>query len=207
MPKKKTEAKTSKNSNGFLSKLDKANSTLMKPKVLILVIVLVILGFQAVNFVQAYFEKRDFVAKHQELEKIADKITAQNKPDERISDRGCQYASAKFEKGDLSCVVSVDLIYRNYSFEKANEVMKNSVNLTGLIIRESGFPNSRYKEFSNSKDRLNRNSFYTKINEEDYNCSISYSYQDERYNNTNNLNISLSCLKSPAKAEHFPLEK
>ena len=210
MPKKKTKAK-SKKTSGFLSKLDKANSTLMKPKVLLAVIVLIIAGFFAVRFVvntyQASQEKKDFLAKHQELERIADKIAAQNKPDERVVDQSCRYASAKFEKGDLSCLTNIDLTYENYTFEKANEVMKKTVSLTGLTLTESGYPSSGFEEFSNSKERSNRNSFHSNLNIKGYNCSVFYSYLDSRYNNTNNLIISLSCLKSPAKAEHFPLKK
>lgn len=209
---RKTKAKKSEKPAGFLAKLDKLNLTLQKPKALLSILLIIVAGFFTIRFLvntyQANQEKKELLSQHQELEKFTDNVSKKNKPDGRESKYYCDYSNIKFEKGVLSCLTLVRLTYKKVTTEEANRIMTESVGVigNGAQLKESGYPNSSNTKFSDSLIKSGRDSFYIKHNQSDFNCSTNFVLENNEVN-AKDFIITSSCLKSPAKAEHFPVEK
>lgn len=208
MPVKKQTNKRSvkkQNSSASLS-LDRLNTFVLRPRNLLLIIgvgILLFLGARyAVNSYQAHVEKQNMLAKQQELEKIADKIAALNKPDERNLNEKCRYQSAKFEKGHLFCSVTVELIYADVDADRANRITSEG---SALASSNSVMNESKKKEiiFPDSYDPLIR-----ELSQEldlDGKCYATYTYPFE-FENDKNLRIGLFCSEQ-SSAEYFSVEK
>ena len=171
------------------------------------VVLFIFVGFYIVNQeLPKVQEKRDLVEKHQKLEEIADKITATYPTNDRSSEKYCEYSSAKFEKGQLSCTVSVRLKYNEVEIDKAN-LIKNIVSKElNLNVNKSRAENLDPYSFGVDSNKLEINHFYADIFEENSKCRVGFTY-DLGSGSDKILYISARCYVSPAKAEHFPVKK
>ena len=164
------------------------------------VVLFIFVGFYIVNQeLPKVQEKRDLVEKHQKLEEIADKITAIYPTNDRLSEKYCEYSSAKFEKGDLSCSVEIRTKIKIGSIEEANRKKDKIVDVLGLQLKQSGYPDSIKKDF----DINAKNSFFAELLN-NKNCLIGFSIDSE---DKSILNVGINCTTFFANAEHFPVKK
>lgn len=164
-------------------------------------------------------EKAAFEASFLEVQTRADRLSAEFKPDERTEEKTCDYASAKFGKGSLSCSVGEKLFYQAVSVDKANEIMQksNSINPSGELSAASvGTIKDVPYFYTLSKAEMDRK--VTQIVVQEFTdmklkCYTSYEYfsaEDARYEGKGNtikpvgLEVSISCY-SNTKAEHYPV--
>lgn len=157
-----------------------------------------IIGVVGYHYGSIYLEKREFERKRVELEKIADKIASQYPPDERKNEQYCQYSSQKFEKGERSCAVSTNLVYKVKNYDDANNFLQSisTNNTLGLLKNNLG-----NLKFSKNDWKSNDGYIYQTINILK-NCSVNYRFNDE----SNIFESSYSC-NSRAKAEYYPVKK
>lgn len=149
-------------------------------------------------------EKQDFLSKFQRLEVIANNITNNHKPDAIIDNQSCHYASgSKYERGALSCSVSIQIIYKSVEVEQSNNILQKSSKLI------SSMPVYNYlkpeivvfpKIWDSQADQI----FQDFDEQELKNCGVTYSYPYPLMRDKNLL-LSLACSHN-AKAEHFPVK-
>ena len=149
-------------------------------------------------------EKRDLVQKHQKLEEIANKITAIYPTLDRKSDKSCQYSHVKFEKGNLSCDVSVSLSYKTSSVDEANIIKNKIINSLGLEINKRSISKELTTDFSFDQNGKYLDLFSASIPQLEK-CFIYF--ESETKETPNKLKVLLICSAEFAKAEHFPIKK
>ena len=169
-------------------------------------IVLVIFGGWFVYSLPRMQEKQDLITKHEKLEAIADKISAVNKPDKRESSRTCGYQSQVYGKGDRYCFVNTDLEFINLSIDQANDIKNNIMQELDLKVNIENGPFGPIRDFIVDNNGVKHQSFSSNLFNENDRCSLNYAY-DLSEHPDKVLYVSLSCYKSSAKAEHFPLKK
>lgn len=146
-------------------------------------------------------EKNDLLAKHAQLEKIADEIAEKYPPDSRESSRNCRYASQKFGKGPLSCSVKVKFTYDMNRISDANEMVAIVAKDQGFILHVDSTVNNKDQPVFGVKKQLYNSDVSYLVSDlpNTDGCSVSFEYKES----VKTLDMSLSCLQSRAKAEHF----
>lgn len=172
----------------------------------IIFIVLIVAGGFTYRSLSISAEKKHLLIKQHALEQILDDISRKAPPIKKELSQSCHYSSIKFEKGDLSCEVRVAIVYNNPTIDQANDVMTMASSSNNLKLRESGNPTSDRQQFEFSLSQGKNDSFFAHIEDDELNCSISFSYIADQIPYST-LIISGSCVKFFPNDQHFPLEK
>lgn len=149
-------------------------------------------------------EKKEFLDNKAQIEEIAKKIVRAYPPSEEKHEESCRYQSAKFDRGDLYCNVSVQLTYKSITLEKANESSQSSATLAGTILRPSQSYAVRQSNFISTDQQ---NTPQGRIGEilNAKGCTISFVY-DGGKESPKELLGTLSCNRT-AKGEYFSVKK
>ena len=151
---------------------------------------------------EARAEKNDLIAKHEQLEQIANQIAAKNPPDERESSRTCRYQSRKFEKGDLFCTVNTSLIYQSINSVQANSIRSSSSTIVGSLPVNNVSKKESIIFPSISDPLIDELSQQIEFGDK---CFATYKFPVNGQNK-NTLRINLFCSEQSI-SEHFTLEK
>ena len=168
------------------------------------VLILGVLGFIGVQQLLVYNQRQQFKAAEQSLEELSnDIIAATGQPTEVKKDASCGYRSAKWEQGERSCGVFVNLYY-----PKVTNILtanKTTDELNAYLEKRLKFEDSLYTDEINGDDRIRavRHFSFSKNN---IDCSVEFAldrkavFVDKEY-----FRVSVGCY-GPAKAEFYPVK-
>lgn len=176
----------------------------------IVLAVLLLIGIRSIYLnKQIAEEKKAFDASFVEVQKRADRLSAEFKPTTREDAQTCDYASQKFSKGSLSCNVRSELTYSNVSVKQANEIMNKSTKInpgTPLAGNSVGTIKNVPYFYDLSVDEADRHVAQLVVqrpSESDpMKCFSSFRLSSSEKNY--NLLVTYSCSRN-AKAEHYPV--
>lgn len=180
---------------------------------------LVVVGiFAGIKYVQHNLavkeEKAAFEESYKEVSERADRLANIYKPDENIINKSCDYSSAKFSRGSLSCNVSQTLIYKDISINKANEILNKNASFnpsealtphsTGTIKDVPYF----YKLSQDELERKVRQQVRQGFTSASPSCGIGYTYLTVRdtTKEPTGLKVFIGC-SGNAKAEYYPVQE
>lgn len=174
---------------------------------------LLVLGIIFYRNYSVAVDKRRFEQARESIDKLYAEIEASvGKPNISEKKENCSRPSLKFEKGPLSCDVSVDFSFSTRNINDANNLMISIVSIINAsnYIKIDSSSSLVTLLFSNRLDQgaNERRSQNFQEKKSSMNCSITYRYliPSEEIQNTNmaTLSISLGC-HAKSRAKHYPM--
>lgn len=174
----------------------------------------VIIGIFTKSQAEISKERKQFIAAQIEVNAIGDKLVATTKPDKHAAVAYCDYGHVTYGRGGRTCWAQYYLLYKDISFEKAQEkFFNNKDNLPNVEIENQGIfkgweNDARFMDFSVSKfSKKCSASLYYNLSKE----NPRYSKKSLGLGNPFELEgldalVQLDC-SGEAKAEHFPVKE
>jgi hypothetical protein len=145
-------------------------------------------------------EKRDFAKAETSIDSVAQAIQAKiGKADEIKKQKSCARTSQEYGEGQLSCDVSLYLLYHNKNAEQSSSMMKDISELQQSPVRIGSASATNDNDFNADPDKRGDQIYFQDFGSKD--CGLSYRYPAQEFTvfkatNFTNLQIELSCGKT-----------
>lgn len=193
----------------------KSQQAFFTKKPVIIVLGLLLVGLAGWIFlVNPLLDQRDkdrFLHAQTELETILEeKIMPTAEPTHVEREQSCRYSGAKYEKGNLSCITTIEIVYAGVTEQEVYELVDN---LSAQI--NSPLRDTTNRQSTQGDALANTTGLSQRIESQEeggLTCSAQYSELSRfshrssvDYGDSTGLYMTMACTDS-ARAEHFPVE-